>query len=290
MEQLRIDPEFKGKIPPLTEAEYHQLEENILEAGEVYEPIVVWNGVIVDGHNRYRIIQEHPEVRWKTREMHFENKWAAFNWMYKNQLGRRNLTESQKTYLIGKLYEARKHSHGGHLPGSAQNGHSIRTAERIAKEIGVSKNTVKRAEKYANGIDAIREENPSIADAILTGKLTPDKQDVRSVGQAKEEDRTKMIQRIKEGKQVSDQINRITKSIEDMKNTDDTSPYSVEDLVNEIKWNAELYMSTIRGIIEQHKQVVTDENRELIEDALDNYIIDAIEMIKEGLVYGTDQQ
>lgn len=37
--ELKIDPEFRDKIPPLTEDEFKQLEENILEDGEVYEPI-----------------------------------------------------------------------------------------------------------------------------------------------------------------------------------------------------------------------------------------------------------
>ena len=47
---FKVDPEFRDKIPPLTDAEFEQLKENILRDGEVYEPICVWNGVIVDGH------------------------------------------------------------------------------------------------------------------------------------------------------------------------------------------------------------------------------------------------
>lgn len=46
MTNLRIDPEFRDKIPPLTDAEFEQLQENILNDGEVYEPIAVWNGTI----------------------------------------------------------------------------------------------------------------------------------------------------------------------------------------------------------------------------------------------------
>ena len=111
---LRIDPEFQNKIPPLTDKEFEQLEENILEAGEVREPIITWNGVIVDGHNRYKIVQKHPEIKWKTLEMKFADKWEAIEWMCKNQLGRRNLTEQQMSYLTGKMYEASKHNHGGH--------------------------------------------------------------------------------------------------------------------------------------------------------------------------------
>ena len=53
-ELLRIDPEFESKIPPLTEEEYQLLEENILQDGVVLNPLIVWNGCIVDGHNRFR--------------------------------------------------------------------------------------------------------------------------------------------------------------------------------------------------------------------------------------------
>ena len=48
-ELLRIDPEFESKIPPLTEEEYQLLEENILQDGVVLNPLIVWNGCIVDG-------------------------------------------------------------------------------------------------------------------------------------------------------------------------------------------------------------------------------------------------
>ena len=40
---LIIDPEFKAQIPPLTEDERKQLEENILADGEILSPILVWN-------------------------------------------------------------------------------------------------------------------------------------------------------------------------------------------------------------------------------------------------------
>ena len=52
---LKIDPEFQGKIPPLTFEELNQLEANILRDGRIINPIIVWQGLIVDGHNRYTI-------------------------------------------------------------------------------------------------------------------------------------------------------------------------------------------------------------------------------------------
>ncbi len=33
MINLKIDPEFQSQIPPLTDDEFHQLEENILKEG-----------------------------------------------------------------------------------------------------------------------------------------------------------------------------------------------------------------------------------------------------------------
>ena len=65
---LLIDPEFSEKIPPLTTEEFEQLEANILTDGAVLSPLVVWNGIIVDGHNRYRIVQKYPEIPFQIHE------------------------------------------------------------------------------------------------------------------------------------------------------------------------------------------------------------------------------
>ena len=47
---LKIDPEFQGKIPPLNFEEEQQLEQNILHEGRLLNPIIIWNGFILDGH------------------------------------------------------------------------------------------------------------------------------------------------------------------------------------------------------------------------------------------------
>ena len=43
MINLKIDPEFQNQIPPLTDDEYKQLEENILKEGKLLSPLIVWN-------------------------------------------------------------------------------------------------------------------------------------------------------------------------------------------------------------------------------------------------------
>ncbi|MCD8007912.1 MAG: hypothetical protein LUF68_03075 [Clostridiales bacterium] len=113
MENVRIDPRLQTIIPPLTQDEFERLEANILEDGEVREPIVVWIDAILDGHNRWRIIQEHPYLPYKIKYMDFPDKWAAIVWMCHNQLGRRNISDVQKEMLMGEAYAAEKKTRGG---------------------------------------------------------------------------------------------------------------------------------------------------------------------------------
>src|SRR5699024_543234 len=125
------------------------LEENILADGVVINPLIVWNGVIVDGHNRYHILQQHPEIQFTTYEKQFPDRYAAIAWICKNQLGRRNLTPQQFKYLIGQQYEAEKcteqfHGNQHTLTNKSGVGQIDRhqkpecTAERIARETNTS--------------------------------------------------------------------------------------------------------------------------------------------------------
>ena len=123
---LHIDSEFKAQIPPLTEDERRQLEENILADGEVLSPLLVWNDTIVDGHNRYEILQSHPEIPYNVRSLYLETREQALAWICKNQLGRRNLTPAQKKFLLGKQYDAEKQAEGvngnQHTPSAPSSG------------------------------------------------------------------------------------------------------------------------------------------------------------------------
>ena len=108
LQNLSVDPEFESKIPPLREEELKQLEENILADGVVINPLIVWKGIIVDGHNRYRILQQHPEIQFTIYEKEVPDRYAVIAWICKNQLGRRNLTSQQFKYLMGQQYKAEK--------------------------------------------------------------------------------------------------------------------------------------------------------------------------------------
>lgn len=203
--KLTIDPEFEAKCPPLTEDELSQLEENIIEEGSVITPIIVWNNTIVDGHNRYKIIQEHPEIEFRTHEKHFENRYEALSWICRNQLGRRNLTPMQKKYLIGERYDAEKMVHGGDrksedAKSSDKSCHlesESRTRKRIAEESGISEGSVQNAFNYAKGVNAADEVLPGIKNDLLLGKYKPKEADVAAIARTSLEDRKKKAEQLK---------------------------------------------------------------------------------------------
>lgn len=278
MRELKIDPEFRDKIPPLTDAEFEQLRENILKDGEVYEPICVWNGVIVDGHNRWKVIQENPEIPHRFKEMDFSDKWAAFEWMYRKQLGRRNLTDEQRTYMIGKMYEARKRSHGGDRKSSAQNEHlkseaKGRIAEQIAGELEIARETVKRSEHFSKGIDALRKESPEAADIVLKGKSGVSKAQVSEIRNMDQERRKETAQAIVDGKtaakkpigrpQKMRELNKaIVESNAAARDEDKLPEYTVDNLCEEIAVNAESYVAMLKNTLKIRSTVInTDRDR-----------------------------
>ena len=104
--QLNIDPEFKNLIRPLRREEYRQLELNLVVEG-CREDIIAWNDTIIDGHNRYEICNK-MRIPYGVKELDFPSRDAAIAWICANQLGRRNISEETRKYLIGKQYEAEK--------------------------------------------------------------------------------------------------------------------------------------------------------------------------------------
>jgi site-specific DNA-methyltransferase (adenine-specific) len=98
---MKILQELESLIPPLSNEEFKQLERNILEEG-IREPLITWNGILIDGHNRYRIAQEH-DMNYETLEKEFDNLNDVKIWMVNNQLGRRNLQDFVKGELHDEL-------------------------------------------------------------------------------------------------------------------------------------------------------------------------------------------
>lgn len=110
-----------------------------------------WPCTLLDGHNRYEICTRLG-LPFDIHEVRFTGRDQARHWIVKNQLGRRNLTADSFTYLLGLDYKLEKSTHGGERKSSVQNDH-LKTADRLAKEHGVSPATVRRAEKFFDEVE-----------------------------------------------------------------------------------------------------------------------------------------
>lgn len=158
---LNIDPEFRDLIPPLTKEEQKMLEESILRYG-CEQPLVVWNGVLVDGHNRYGICRKH-EIPFDVKERNFEDRNDAMMWMLRNQLGRRNLTDYNRGEMVLKLKaqvaaDAEKRMLAGVRDDNpetnlSQGRDDRKTFAQLGKLAGVSGSQMKKIDKLASGAD-----------------------------------------------------------------------------------------------------------------------------------------
>ena len=215
MINLKIDPEFQSQIPPLTDDEFKQLEENILKEGKLLSPLIVWNNTLVDGHNRYAILQKHPEIYFSTMPLRFENREEAIAWICWNQLGRRNLTPEQKKFLIGKQYSVEHRKPGG----NGNNQYTTATQEAVQEELcqndtipptatensvrkqiaernNVSESYVVRSEKFMRGVEIMEQMVPGTKEKILSGQFKVRDADMHRLARADFPNRKQIVHEI----------------------------------------------------------------------------------------------
>lgn len=258
LSQLKIDPEFQNQINPPSFEETHQLEMNILKEEHVLNPIITWNGYIVDGHTRYQILRKYPFIPFEVIEKEFSSRYEALVWICKNQLGRRNLTPEQKKFLIGKQAEAEKQIksfHGNQYTLASESGlvqnepdrtkHGSRS--KVAAEHGTSESYVYRAEQFAKGVEAAEEAVPGAQKEILSGKIRASDREISSIAKVPKEKRPEVVAELRKPKGERDS------SI--------TDSYSSPSKDNE-------FITTFKQDIQGHKKGLNKEEKQNLKDAV----------------------
>ena len=148
-EPLTIDPEFQSLIPPLSEDEFSQLEENCKRDG-ILDSLKVWNGILIDGHNRYSISRKW-DLNYQVEEMDFPDRQAVVRWIILNQFGRRNLSAYDRSVLALKLKpiiaeKAKEQQIRKSVSQKSVEQKSIDTQKELAKIAGVSHDTIHKVE------------------------------------------------------------------------------------------------------------------------------------------------
>ena len=95
--ELKIHPEFEKLIPPLRGDEQVSLHLSLWKEG-CRDALIVWNGYIIDGHNRYKFCKQ-KNIPFKIIERHFADEKEAKLWMIDNQMARRNIESAARISL-----------------------------------------------------------------------------------------------------------------------------------------------------------------------------------------------
>lgn len=258
---MKIRKDFKELIPPLSPEEFEQLEKNILEEG-IRDPLVVWNGVLVDGHNRYEIAKKHG-LDYETVERDFCSEDEARAWIIQNQLGRRNLSKYDRSVMALRLKEpvaekAEKRMLSGKTDPMQKSAQGA-TRDELANIAGVSHDTIRK-------VEIIEEKaTPRTKQLLREGKL--------SINQAYNSVHPKAEDPVKKAKKEHEQFQEAKKEhVVDFKevqkdklNTSIIDSKFVEDfleMINAVKWFEITYamydLSRLAELIEEdEKKIIT---------------------------------
>jgi N6-adenosine-specific RNA methylase IME4 len=171
---IKLDREFQALIASLQPNEREQLEANIVANG-CRDPLVLWNGILLDGHNRYEICKR-LDIKYRTVTIQLSSRAHALLWIEENQLGRRNLTDDQRTAIAHSVLKRRaalsmseRGKQGGrgnkNLGENASPKFSERSRPAVAKEARVSEWKLRQFQH-------IEKEMPEAIPAIRAGEKT----------------------------------------------------------------------------------------------------------------------
>lgn len=197
---ITIHQELRAYIDPLTSNEYQALERSLLAEG-CRDALVLWGEILIDGHNRYAICQQHGIAFSTTQNTRFATIEDVMLWMIDNHLGRRSVTDFQRgMYALRKKEivanrNAIKEKLAAEIVDSTavtpliQN--SLQTREELAKAAGISSNTVTQIEKIRRAatpelVEAVRAGTISINAAATVATLPPEQQVTAVSGGRKE--------------------------------------------------------------------------------------------------------
>lgn len=227
IDDLVIDKEFEELLPVLTPEEFDRLEKSVVKNG-MLDPIKVWEEpdtgkyIIIDGHNRYKILKKNNISLnyWENYKIMYADELPTRDdvkrWMLEQQLGRRNLSDAEKYEIVQKFksvfeQKAKKNqSLGGK---GSTNLSKVDTRKEMAKATGVSEGTYRKMDVV------MKSGNEDLKQKLREKKVSVDAayKEVKSAGQ-------KPIT-------VKQQIDRLDKRINDIDKTIESLQAEKEEII-----------------------------------------------------------
>ena len=189
---LKIDKEFKDLLRPLNSEEYDSLEESIRTLGVAYDPIILWDNIIIDGHHRYGICT-HGGYDYTTLDLEFDSREEAMQWIVDKQQGRRNLMPMEIKYLRGLKFNKASESWEN------QGANSESPISEMASKEGVSVRTLQREGNLAKDLDSLDSE---VKEEVLKGDLQASTKEIKEMAKMSKDGQKAASESIKDGKGI----------------------------------------------------------------------------------------
>ena len=182
--KLKINSVFQILSYPYSKEEFSKLEEGIMKEG-CQEPVIIWQGTIIDGHKRYKICIDNG-LPYESRDMDFDSEDDAVIWVCKQRINKFDKDNRYHRYLIGKWYIAQKNINKRNRkpvikerePAAEldyEDGKDakkfIDTSAQVASEAGTTRSIVQVGGDYADAMDKIRAKDPELFDSFIRDEI-----------------------------------------------------------------------------------------------------------------------
>lgn len=183
MTELVINEEFKRLIPSLSTEEMIALERSIIAEG-CRDPLVTWNGYIIDGHHRYGICQKYNIEFTVVNKPELESELDVKLWMINNQFSRRNLSIAVRLDLAFQFKEFEQEKAKNRQLSTLKNNSKNKTLDRsdltYREETGKSLEAVAKMAETSYGTafkyEKLIEKAPNeIKQEVIEGKVSIDR-------------------------------------------------------------------------------------------------------------------
>lgn len=195
---ISINDELRTYVDPLTPAEHEALERSLLTEG-CREALILWQDVLIDGHNRYTICTQHGIPFRTVQNDKFESIEDVKLWMIDNQLARRSVTDFQrglmalrkKEILAARVVQKADDELQTEADQSVPFAPPWNTRQEVARAARVSANTISQIERIQKAaapelVEAVRSGTISISSAANVASLPREAQVAAVAGGRKE--------------------------------------------------------------------------------------------------------
>ena len=169
---ITINEELRSFIDPLADIEYAALERSLRLEG-CRDALVLWNDILIDGHNRYAICRKLGIPFHTVQNTSFSSIEDVQLWVIENNLARRSVSDYQRGVLALRkkdIVAARSAQRAGEpdKAGDADDaaGPPWNTREDVAKAARVSSNTISQIERIQ------RAATPQLVEAVRAGTIS----------------------------------------------------------------------------------------------------------------------